>query len=83
MLMCCECLMRRRIASIERDGKEPPADMRMSDNLPRVAPAQTVIQGQALCATHLAECVQIQRTSPLAAPNGMPIQQLLGPNGRS
>jgi hypothetical protein len=73
MLMCTECLMRRRVASFERDGKEPPADYRITDGLPKPCPAETVIQGQALCYPHLVECVQIQRQSALAAPNGAPL----------
>jgi len=73
MLMCTECVMRRRIASIERDGTEPPRDYRITDGLPKPNPAETVIQGQALCHDHLIECVQIQRQSALSGPNGAPL----------
>ena len=73
MLMCSECVMRRRIASFERDGKEPPLDHRATDNLPAVRAAQVVLNGTSLCAEHVVECVVVQRQSGLAAPNGSPL----------
>ena len=86
MLLCSECVMRRRIASIERDGSEPDPAVASStlakpprDGLPTVFEAQVLMQGTGLCHAHLAECVQIQRQSAIAGPNGQPF--ILPANG--
>lgn len=82
MLMCSECVMRRRIAGWERDGREPPLDQRATDALPPVRAAQIILNGTSFCAEHVVECVQLQRQSALAGPNGAPMaRQLLSPNG--
>ena len=81
MLICAECVMRRRLTSIEKTGEEPPLDARVTDGLPPLRPAQTVVQGTALCAQHLVECVQIQRQSAIVAPNGSNYVIPAGQNG--
>ena len=80
MLLCGECVMRRRLAAFERDNSEPPwpaasskLDAAPRDGLPPVFEAQIVFNGLSLCSTHLTECVQLQRQSGLAGVNGQPL----------
>lgn len=86
MLLCSECVMRRRIAAFQRDDAEPPWPAASSalakapsDGLPPVFEAQLVFNGLSLCPAHLVECVQLQRQSGLSDVNGIP---LAVPNGR-
>jgi len=73
MLICAECLMRRRLASLQATGQEPPFEVRADDGLPPVFQAVTVINAVALCAGHFVECVQPQHQSGLLGANGAPI----------
>lgn len=85
-MLCAECVMRRRLACWEKFQREPAKPtvnanplVKVVDELPAVREAATVLNGTALCYEHIVECVQMQRQSALAAPNGQPF--LLRPPG--
>lgn len=67
-MYCAECLMRHRIATLEKTGAEPAFNA--ATIAYEIAEAATVIQGTALCLPHLVEIVQLQRVSALAGPDG-------------
>lgn len=68
-MICAECLMQWRIAELQATGYEPAIEQLVAGTAP-VAAAVTIHQGHALCIVHHMQCVKVQVTSSILAPNG-------------
>lgn len=72
-MICAECLMQWRIAVLQATGHEPEIEQELVAGTAPVAAAVTIHQGHALCIVHHVQCVKVQVTSSILAPNGAPM----------